>query len=139
MTPGGAQGGAAGGGVCPLLPLEMIAHGQKFAAPAGPRGAEGRWPDTWQNEVIDPVTWWSRAIRTRVAQKKAVSAPDHDMVIRPPSNAGASTDVSARAGKSRSTRNMSRSAIRSGAKRSRLLFWRLNSQPQWAKNSPFAR
>ena len=44
-------------------------------------------------------------MRTKVAQKKAVSAPYQDMVSSPPSSGGPSTDPSASAGKSRSTRN----------------------------------
>src|SRR5580704_16724902 len=47
-------------------------------------------PKVWQIELMDQVTWCRNAIRTRVAQKNAVTAPCHDQAHRPPMRAGAS-------------------------------------------------
>src|SRR5690349_8006067 len=87
-TPWRAQVGSAWWELCQFSPNEMIASGQKFAARSEPRVAKGRCPYTWQMELIDQVTWCSKATRTRLAQKNAVSAPRHDPVSAYPSAAG---------------------------------------------------
>ena len=125
--------------VVPASPNEMIASGQKLDALSPWRTSNGRSPYTWQTELIDQVTWCSRAMRTRPAQKNAVSAPCHDQVISPPITAGPSSEIETSSGKSRSMRLMSLSASRSGAKRSRLDSSRPNSQPMWAWNMPLVR
>src|SRR3954465_13375523 len=51
-----------------LSPKLRIASGQKLALLS--RAAKGRSPIMWQIELIDQVTWCSRKIRTREAQKK---------------------------------------------------------------------
>jgi hypothetical protein len=59
------------------------------------RAVNGRSPIIWQIELIDHVTWCSSAIRTRPAQKSAVSAPHHDLVTSPPISAGLSRLIAA--------------------------------------------
>src|SRR5436305_1685882 len=53
-----------------------MASGQKLADRS--REAYGRSPIMWQIELMDQVTWCSTAMRTREAQRKAVSAPVSD-------------------------------------------------------------
>src|SRR5215203_5511166 len=100
--------------LCHDSPKDRIASGQKFADLS--RAANGRSPIAWQIELIDQVTWCSSPIRTRLAQKKADSAPVQDHVIKPPSSAGASRLTTTKLLKAFSMRTMSRSASRSGVK-----------------------
>jgi hypothetical protein len=92
----------------------------------------------WQIELMDQVTWCRTATRTRPAQKKAVSAPHHDIVARPPIRAGVSRVTTVQSGNSALIRAMSLSASRSGAKRSALVRSRWNNQPRWAWKKPLA-
>src|SRR5258708_39287990 len=57
------------------------------------RTSKSSLPNVWQTELIDQVTWCSRQMRTRLAQKKAVSAPAMEIDHRPPIRAGASSDT----------------------------------------------
>src|SRR5215470_757429 len=94
--------------------------------------SKSSWPNVWHTELIDQVTWCSRQTRTKVAQKKAVSAPCHDSDHRPPIMAGPSSETAAQAGNVFDTRRMVRSASRSGQN----FCWEVrlgsNSQPTWA-------
>src|SRR5579875_1912841 len=87
-------------------------------------------------ELIDHVTWCRKAIRTRLAQKKAVSAPCHDHDQRPPIAAGASSETSTSPQKPLEMRRMSESASQSGQN----FCWEVrlpsNSQPMWAYTRP---
>src|SRR5207248_11713763 len=71
-------------------------------------------PNVWQTELMDQVTWCSRQIRTRLAQKNAVRAPASDIDHRPPIRAGASSETTTQSGKVLETRRMGGSASRSG-------------------------
>src|SRR5262249_46544683 len=71
-------------------------------------------PNVWHTELIDQVTWCSRQTRTRLAQKKAVSAPASDIDHRPPISAGPSREIAAQRGNALDTRRMLRSASRAG-------------------------
>src|ERR1035438_3616736 len=66
--------------------------------PERSRERSGRLPVTWQMELMDQVTWWNRPTRTSVAQKKAVTAPGHDIDQTPPASGGRNTDTAAQAG-----------------------------------------
>src|SRR6266581_2029394 len=68
------------------------------------RTTKSSLPKVWQIELIDQVTWCSRQIRTRLAQKNAVSAPAMDIDHRPPIRAGASSEMPAQRGKAREIR-----------------------------------
>ncbi len=48
------------------------------------RVLNGRSPTVWQIELIDQVAWCRTAMRTRLPQKNAVSAPLHDCAHSPP-------------------------------------------------------
>src|SRR5229473_2691539 len=85
---------------------------------------------------MDQVVWCSRQIRTRLAQKNAVSAPAQDIDHRPPIKAGASSVTATSPGNHREIARISVSASRSGQKRSCDVRSELNSQPTWAKASP---
>src|SRR5215469_710485 len=71
-------------------------------------------PKVWQMELIDHVTWCRNATRTRLAQKKAVTAPCQDQAHRPPISAGASSDAATSAPKDWCTLTILLSARRSG-------------------------
>ena len=62
------------------------------------RTSNSSLPKVWQMELIDQVTWCSSAIRTRLAQKKAVSAPCQDSPHSPPISAGSSSEIPTSAG-----------------------------------------
>jgi hypothetical protein len=66
-------------------------------------------------ELIDQVTWCSRAIRTSTAQKNADTIPCQDQDHRPPTSGGTSVDNATQVGKCREILTMSRSVSRSGA------------------------
>ena len=67
-----------------------------------------------------------------MAQKKAVSAPAHDQVMRPPRSAGSSRVVMATAGNQREIVRRSLSAAMSGAYLEIGVLDASNSQPTWA-------
>jgi hypothetical protein len=89
-------------------------------------------PVTWQIELIENVTWWRRATRTRLPQKKAVSAPCQDHDHSPPTSGGSSIDRTTQSGKARETRRMAESLQRSGANFSSEVCSTSKSQPRWA-------
>src|ERR1700733_527774 len=93
-------------------------------------------PKVWQMELIDQVTWCSRATRTRLPQKKAVIAPCKDIPHRPPMSAGSSSETATIAGNDRSTRLILRSASRSGENFSCEVLLGSNSQPMCANTRP---
>src|SRR5580698_10712217 len=62
------------------------------------RTSNSSLPNVWQIELIDQVTWCSSAIRTRLPQKNAVSAPWKDIDHSPPIKAGSSSEVATRTG-----------------------------------------
>ncbi len=62
------------------------------------RTSNSSLPKVWQMELIDQVTWCSSATRTRLAQKKAVSAPCQDIPHSPPISAGSSRVTATSAG-----------------------------------------
>jgi len=82
--------------------------------------------------LIDQVTWCSRQIRTRLAQKNAVSAPAMDIDHSPPISAGASSDTATRPGNHREMRLTSLSASRSGQNLACDVRFGLKSQPTCA-------
>src|SRR6201997_5267704 len=71
-------------------------------------------PNVWQIELIDQVTWCRNATRTRLPQKKAVSAPCQDHDHRPPINAGIASEMVASTRKFLEISRILRSASRSG-------------------------
>src|SRR6202451_1538312 len=56
------------------------------------RTSNSSLPKVWQIELIDQVMWCRNAIRTRLAQKNAVTAPCQDIDHSPPIRAGASRE-----------------------------------------------
>ena len=72
----------------------MIASGQTLVERS--LVTNGRLPTLWQIELIDQVVWCSTQMRTRLAQKYAVSAPIQDIDQRPPMTAGRISDVATR-------------------------------------------
>ena len=132
----GRRSGRRGAGCARTRRSDRNASGQKFADLS--RAAKGRSPIMWQMELTDQVTWCSSAMRTRPAQKKQVSAPLHDMVIRPPITAGPKIETSVQTQKYLLCRAMSLSASRSGAKRCWLVESRSKIQPMWACQKPLA-
>src|SRR6266851_324435 len=96
------------------------------------RTSKSSLPKVWQTELIDQVTWCSRQIRTRLAQKNAVTAPGQDIDHRPPISAGASIVTATQPGNHRDTPETSGSASRSGTNFSRDVRSDLNSQPTCA-------
>src|SRR6202044_18285 len=100
------------------------------------RTSKSSLPNVWQTELIDQVTWCSRQIRTRLAQKNAVSAPAMDIDQSPPISAGRSRDTATRPGNQRETRLTSLSARRSGQNLAWEVRFGLKSQPTCAKARP---
>src|ERR1700729_4339407 len=89
-------------------------------------------PNVWQIELIDQVTWCRKEIRTRLAQKNAVTAPSQDQAQSPPISAGARNDAAISPGNQRSIRRMSSSASQSGQNFSWDVRVGSNIQPMWA-------
>src|ERR1035437_2847250 len=100
------------------------------------RTSKSSLPKVWQTELMDQGVWCTRQIRTRLAQKNAVTAPCQDIDHRPPIRAGASSVTATSPGNHRETARISASASRSGQKRSCDVWSELNSQPTWEKASP---
>jgi hypothetical protein len=124
--------------LCHDSPALSTASGQKFVARSRPGETNGRLPRTWQTELIDQVTWCSRATRTRPAQKNADHAPAQEPVTRPPISAGAARLTKAQTTKSLLVATRAPSLSRSGAYRSWLVLRRSNSQPRWAWYMPLS-
>ena len=75
-------------------------------------------------------------MRTRLAQKNADSAPDQDIVIRPPSSAGRKKLTTTSIGKIFSIFTSALSASRSGANRCWLVCSRRTASPRGRTRSP---
>ena len=69
-----------------LLPKEPMASQETLRDLS--RTSKSSVPKVWPTELIDQVTWCSSAMRTRLAQKKAVSAPCQVSPHSPPISAG---------------------------------------------------
>src|SRR5690606_22423066 len=108
-----AQVGSEWWRLCQDSPKDGMASHQTF------RDLSRTWnsssPKTWQIELIDQVTWWSRPMRTSEPQKNAVSAPCQDQVTRPPMTAGSAMEARASAPNQRCSFITSGSRHRSGA------------------------
>ena len=96
------------------------------------RTSNASLPKVWQIELMDHVTCCSSAIRTRLAQKKAVSAPFHDIDQSPPASGGSSSEAAVSKGNARETLRIPRSASRSGQNRCCEVWFRSKYQPMWA-------
>src|ERR1700728_4946588 len=99
-------------------------------------------PQVWQIELVDQVTWCSRVMRTRLAQKSALMAPCQDQAPdafqKPPISAGAMSVKATRAGNQLSTTRTFRSASRSGVNFSCEVWFGSNSQTMCAQSRPLA-
>src|SRR5215469_15908994 len=80
-TPCLAQVGSAWCRLCHDSPNESTASHATFLDLS--LASNSRTPKVWQIELIDQVTWCRNEIRTRLAHKKAISAPFHDVVGEP--------------------------------------------------------
>ena len=96
------------------------------------RTSKSSLPKVWQTELMDHVTWCSRQIRTRLAQKNAVRAPASDIDHSPPIRAGPSSEIATQSGKVLEIRRIGASASRSGQNFSCEVRLGLNIQPMWA-------
>ena len=99
--------------LCQLSPSDTIASGHRLVL----RSAvpSDRRPNVWHNELTDQVTWWRNAIRTRPAQRRAVSAPTRVPDSAKPIPNGIASEAKASTGNSRSIRCTSLSRSMSGA------------------------
>src|SRR5664279_4060131 len=95
-TPWRAQVGSAWCRLCQDSPMDRAANHPTFTELS--RVTNGRSPHVWQIELMDQVTWCRTATRTRLAQKKAVSAPVRDQDHSPPTTAGPSSDTATHSG-----------------------------------------
>src|SRR5580704_12346416 len=111
-TPCRAQVGSAWCRLCHDSPNDRIASHETFLDLS--RTSNSALPKVWQMELMDQVMWCRNAIRTRVAQKNAVTAPCQDMDQRPPIRAGARRETLTSAGNHRETLTTSESASQSG-------------------------
>ncbi|CAM5694418.1 hypothetical protein SMICM304S_09112 [Streptomyces microflavus] len=99
--------------MCHDSPHDSTASHHTF--PERSRDLKGRLPTAWQIELIDHVTWCSSATRTSEPQKKAVAAPHHDIVTRPPTSGGIASETIVKERKWREIPRIAGSLIRSGA------------------------
>src|SRR5262249_57139154 len=129
-APWRAQVGSEWCRLCQDSPKEGMASQATFRDLS--RTSKSSWPKVWQTELMDQVTWCSRQIRTRLAQKNAVRAPASDIDHRPPITAGATSDTAAHSGKALETRRRLVSASRAGRNFSCDVRFGLNIQPMWA-------
>ena len=90
-TPCRALVGSAWCRLCHDSPHDSTAS--HHTLPDRSRDLNGRLPTAWQIELIDQVTWCSSATRTREPQKNAVNAPYQDIVTRPPTSGGSSSET----------------------------------------------
>src|SRR6266536_162528 len=116
--------------LCQDSPNEAIARNATLRDLS--RTSNDSWPNVWQIELMDHVTWCSAATRTSVAQKNAVTAPGQDIDHRPPIAAGSSSETATILGNDKEMRRISRSASRSGQNRCFDVLLGLNIQPMWA-------
>jgi hypothetical protein len=98
--------------LCQDSPNDRIASHETFLDMS--LTANSSLPKVWQIELIDQVMWCRNAIRTRVAQKNAVTAPCHDMDHSPPASACASREIATSPGNHREIAQTSESASQSG-------------------------
>src|SRR5271155_4583230 len=129
-TPCRAQVGSAWCRLCQDSPNDRIAS--QFTFRDLSLTSNSSWPNVWQIELIDQVTWCRKATRTRLAQKNAMTAPCQDHIQSPPISAGASSDTATSHGNHRESRRMSESASQSGQNFSCEVRLLSNSQPMWA-------
>src|ERR1017187_442283 len=111
-TPWRAQVGSQWCRLCQDSPKERIASQDTFLDLS--LTSNSSLPKVWQIELIDQVMWCRNAIRTRLAQKNAVTAPGKDIDHSPPIRAGPSRERVTSQGNHRETRAMSASASQSG-------------------------
>src|ERR1700757_448606 len=72
LTPWRADPGAAWWKLCQASPRDGTANHQTLRLSSDV--LKGRRPVMWHTELMEKVTWWSKATRTRLPQKKAQSA-----------------------------------------------------------------
>src|SRR6266700_7262057 len=96
-----AQVGSAWCRLCQDSPKDAIAIQDTFLDLS--RTSNSSLPKVWQMELMAQVTWCSSATRTRLAQKKAVSAPCQDIPHSPPISGGSSSDTATSPGNQPST------------------------------------
>src|SRR5271165_3572628 len=129
-----AQVGSAWCRLCQDSPKDAIASQDTFRDLS--RTSNSSLPKVWQMELIDQVTWCSSAMRTRVAQKKAVSAPCQDIPHRKPMSAGSNSVTATSPGNHASTALIRLSASRSGENFSCEVLLGSKSQPMCAYARP---
>src|SRR5215472_18681839 len=100
-TPCRAQVGSAWCRLCQDSPNDSTASQLTFRDLS--RTSNSSWPNVWQIELIDQVTWCKNATRTRLAQKNTVTAAVQDNAQSPPMSAGASSDTATSPGNHRET------------------------------------
>src|SRR5215469_7237856 len=136
-TPCLAHVGSAWCRLCQDSPNESTASQATFLDLS--LASNSRLPNVWQIELIDHVTWCRNDTRTKPAQKRAISAPCHDMVQKPTISAGATKVTATRAGNILLTRLMSLSASQSGENFLCDVTFLSNSQPMCAHTRPLVR
>ena len=125
-----AQVGSAWCRLCHDSPNDAIAIQETFFDRS--RASNSVVPNVWQIELIAQVTWCSSATRTRLPQKKAVTAPCQDIPQRPPMSGGSSSVTATSPGNQPSTVLIRRSASRSGENFSCEVLFGSKSQPMCA-------
>src|ERR1700754_2684903 len=136
-TPCRADVGSAWCRLCQDPPHDRTAS--HHTLPERSRDLNGRLPTAWQIELIDHVTWCSRATRTRDPQKKAVKEPIQDIVTRPPTSGGIASETTVHSANCRETARMAESLMRSGANFCWGVCSSSKSQPMCAHHRPFIR
>ena len=98
-----------------------------------------RRPKKWQIELIEKVTWWTRKMRTRPAQKSAWNPAISDPVTAQPMANGSASPSATQSPNKRLMTRMPRSSSRSGANfpAPSAVGWS-KSQPRWACHSPLS-
>src|ERR1700691_702214 len=133
-TPWRAQVGSAWCRLCQDSPKDRMASQFTFLDLS--LTSNSSLPKVWQIELMDQVTWCRNAIRTRLAQKNAVTAPCQDIDHSPPIRAGASREDVTSQGNHFEILEMSESASQSGQNFSCDVTVPSKSQPTWAKARP---
>src|SRR3984893_1957465 len=129
-----AQVGSAWCRLCHDSPNDAIASQDTFRDLS--RTSNSSLPKVWQIELMAQVTWCSSAPRTRLPQKKAVTAPCQDIPHRPPISAGSSSVTATIPGNQLSTDLIRRSASRSGENFSCEVLFGSKSHPMCAYTRP---
>src|ERR1700739_4294789 len=113
LTPWRADPGAAWWKLCQASPRDGTANHQTLRLSSDV--LKGRRPVMWHTELMEKVTWWSRATRTRLPQKKAQRAACPDQTQSPPHAGGGRIERAPQTGSEREIPEMTRSLQRSGA------------------------